>query len=165
MNILISSVASLFLPDPLAKAVKFYKSNESRIDGYASDGKRLLKVISTECSDPRALRSTLTGLKQPAKDQALRELRIRNATVVAKDDFIKKAEGAIEIHAKKEATKKNLRGLISNLYAIQNELRTELQKSTSSQPPSQTAVSMITKKIDTFFQKIDTEVFGNKSKS
>jgi hypothetical protein len=47
-NNLIANVASLFLPDPLDKAAKFHKDNESRLDGYVSDGKKLLKVVSTE---------------------------------------------------------------------------------------------------------------------
>jgi hypothetical protein len=148
------------------QAAGFYKGNESRLDGYVSKGKKLLKVISAECSNPHALRSTIAGLKQSAKDQALRELGMQNATPVAKGDFVKKAREAIEIHAKKEATKKNLRDFMANLDAILNEFRTKVsQRSTSSLPLSQIVISMVTKKIDTFFQGIDAEVFANKSKS
>ncbi|MDR1457465.1 MAG: hypothetical protein LBI47_01270 [Puniceicoccales bacterium] len=166
MNSLISSIFSPFLPVQVNQAVKFYEDNESRLDGYASEGKKLLKVISTESSDPRALRSTIAGLKQPAKDQALRELGMQNAAVVAKGDFVKKAREAIEIHAQKEATKRNLRDFMANLDAILNEFRTTVsQRSTSSLPLTQIVISMITCKIDTFFQGIDAEVFCNKSKS
>ncbi|MDR1233462.1 MAG: hypothetical protein LBJ75_04375 [Puniceicoccales bacterium] len=163
LNSLISSV----LPEPLGKAVKFYNKNKSTLDGYASEGKRLLKVINAECSDQGALRHTIEGFRQPTQNLALDMLGMRNANTVAENgDFVKKAEKAVGAHAKKESTKKDLRALMAKIDTTLNAFRTAVpQNSTPSSVLSGIAASMVKKQIDMAFKEINTEVFGNKSKS
>ncbi|MDR2629059.1 MAG: hypothetical protein LBC30_03670 [Puniceicoccales bacterium] len=158
MNSLFLNVASLFIPKPLDGVVRFYNKNKFHLDGCASELEKLLKVISIESSDPRALRSTIAGLNQLAKNQALRELSTR-ATSTFEDDFIQKAGKAVETHVKKESTKRDLSFLIANFKATARELKVSISPCIL----SPVAVSMVVNQIDTFFEKIDT-IFGNKFK-
>ncbi|MDR0742636.1 MAG: hypothetical protein LBE98_04205 [Puniceicoccales bacterium] len=166
MNSLIPGVASLFLPKPLGEAAKFYYANKPYVDGCVSKGERLLKAIKTECPDQHALRRTVLSFKQPAKDQALCLFDMRSATTIPENDFIKNAREAFEAHTPKESTKRDLGFLAAEFNILLRKFETEaLPKLTYSLPLSQAAISMITGGIDTVFQKIDKEIFDDKSKS
>ncbi|MDR2777020.1 MAG: hypothetical protein LBB17_03205 [Puniceicoccales bacterium] len=166
INSFVCGVASLFLPEPLGKAVRFFNDNKSRLSDCDSKGKKLLKLIKAECPDQRSLQGTVAGIEKSTIDQALRELSSRSAATVTGDDFIKNTRNALEVHVKKESTKKELGLLMANLNTLLGEFRTVvLRKSTSSQPLSREMTSMVKREINTFFQETRAEVFGGKSKS